>query len=89
MANPHPKTDHLPRGRKGRPNKITKAFKTALLEAFNEIGGAEELARWGADLKNRPIFYQICARLVPTEVQGSADGPPIATKVIHEYRDKP
>lgn len=73
---------------KGVPNKVNGAFKQALLEAFHEIGGAPALAAWGQQAKNRGAFYQICGRLIPTEVVGSVDEP-VVTKVIHEYRDKP
>ena len=56
---------------KGVPNKITRAFKTAVLEAFNAIGGTAALTEWGR--KNPTAFYQIAARLIPTEVAHSGE----------------
>ena len=59
-------------GRKaGTPNKITRAFKTAVLEAFHELGGVNGLVIWGK--KNRTEFYRIAARLIPHEVVGPGD----------------
>jgi hypothetical protein len=74
---------------KGVPNKVSGTFKAALLEAFHKIGGMEEFARWGSEEKNRAIFYQICARLVPTEVAQSADSEPTRHIIEHLYPDKP
>jgi hypothetical protein len=54
--------------KKNTPNKITAAFKTALLEAFQETGGTEALVRWAK--KNRTEFYKICARLIPHNFSG-------------------
>jgi hypothetical protein len=86
-----PKGVRLGGRQKGTPNKVTGTFKAALLGAFHKIGGMDEFARWGQEPKNRAIFYQICARLVPTEVKGSADpsDAPVRVAVIHEYRDTP
>lgn len=61
-------------GRKaGTPNKVCKAFKAAILEAFNDprMGGTEGMIAWGVD--NRTEFYKIAARLIPTEVVGPGD----------------
>jgi hypothetical protein len=71
------KRKQLPRagaGRpKGSPNKVTAAFKQAVLLAFNDerMGGTNGLVEWG--LENRTEFYKIAARLIPTEVTGSVD----------------
>ncbi len=75
MANPNPKTDHLRKGggrAPGVPNKYNASFRAALLSAFHQIGGAKALAEWGMASKNRTAFYNICARLVPTELIGAA-----------------
>jgi hypothetical protein len=59
--------------KKGVPNKITVAFKQAVLEAFNDerMGGSDGLVEWG--LKNRTEFYRIAARLIPTEGTGGIE----------------
>lgn len=50
---------------KGSVNRCTAALKTAVLEAFDEVGGA----RWLVDLaKTEPkTFASLLARLIPTE----------------------
>jgi hypothetical protein len=60
--------------KKNTPNKIKATFKTALLEAFHDLGGTEGLVRWAK--KNRTEFYKLCARLIPHEVSGPGDDGP-------------
>ena len=43
-------------------------LKNAFLEAFDKIGGAEELAKWAEDKKNRKEFYLMIARMLPKSV---------------------
>lgn len=50
---------------KGTQNKVTTAFKEAVLEAFHQMGGAAALLTWGRD--NQTEFYKIAARLIPVE----------------------
>lgn len=53
--------------RAGTPNKTTTAIKRAVMMAFDELGGAEGLARWAK--RNKALFYtRIAVRLIPTEV---------------------
>lgn len=66
-------TDRKPpnagKGRKaGTPNKVTRAFKEAVLAAFHELDGVDGLVAWGKE--NRTEFYKIAARLIPHEVIG-------------------
>lgn len=85
---------HIPPGLranagKGRPkgaqNKLTRAFKTAVLEAFEQLGGVNALVTWGR--KNRTQFYQIAARLIPHEVVGPGEGGAHLVKtIVHEHR---
>ena len=63
---------------KGSQNKLTRSIKEALLLAFNGMGGAAELERWGK--KNQTEFYKICARLIPTEISG-VDGAAIPVHI--------
>ena len=79
----NPKPSNAGKGRpKGSLNKTTRAFKTALLEAFNALGGTHGLTAWG---KRHPTaFYQICARLIPHEVIGpGADGEHVIKTIVH------
>lgn len=58
--------------KKGSQNKVTKAFKEALLDAFHGLGGTDALIKWGKE--NPTEFYKIAARLIPTEVVGPGAG---------------
>lgn len=59
------------KGNPGRPfgskNKFTD-LRNAFLDAFNDMGGAEELMRWGKLAKNRQFFYGMIAKMLPKEM---------------------
>jgi len=57
---------------KGTPNKVTTAFKAAVLVAFDSIGGEKQFAAWAE--KNQTEFYKIASRLIPHEVVGPGGG---------------
>jgi hypothetical protein len=57
---------------KGAKNKTTIAFKTAVLDAFNEMGGVVALLAWGKE--NQTEFYKIAARLIPAESSITVEG---------------
>lgn len=68
------------RGRpKGSRNKTTASVKEALTRAFDEMGGWEELQRWGKN--NQAAFYGLWAKMLPTEVSGP-DGGPIDVRAV-------
>jgi hypothetical protein len=58
---------------KGTPNVLTRTVKEAVLDAFNELRGDRKanLVAWGK--KNPGAFYQVAARLIPTEIKGGFD----------------
>lgn len=59
-------------GRKpGSVNKVTGAFKDALLSLFDELGH-ENFKRWA--IGNPDEFYKLCGRLIPTEITGQDGG---------------
>ena len=72
----------MPKGRPpGSPNKLTKAFKSALLDVFEQTGGTTEMVNWAK--LNRTEFYKIMARLIPHEVVGpGADGEHLIKNVV-------
>jgi len=85
-----PRGAHLPRlkkgeripgsGRKkGTPNKITVSMKAAVYEAFNEAGGVEALTRYAR--RDPKGFYNIAAKLIPTELVGKGGKPLIPPEV--------
>ena len=88
MANRNPKLENLTQKGLGRPrgskNKFT-SLKDAFLNAFEEIGGQKELASWAKQQKNRAVFYQIIAKMLPnkTELEGEIEHTR-ETKVIFE-----
>lgn len=53
--------------KKGTPNKTTVAVKTALQEAFAEIGGVDQLVAWGRE--NPTEFYKLWVKVLSTETQ--------------------
>ena len=55
----------------GVPNKINRAFKTAVLEVFERKGGADWMAKWAGE--NETEFFKIAARLIPTELAGTVE----------------
>lgn len=61
---------------KGTQNKFT-TLKQAFLDAFEGMGGAAELQRWGAMQKNRAQFYNMICKMLPKEVTigAPADSP--------------
>lgn len=62
-----------PGGRpKGRQNKQTVAVKQCLINAFEQIGGWQNLAAWAAE--NQTEFYKLWARMIPHEVTGEDGG---------------
>lgn len=69
---------------KGTPNKLTTAFKTAVLTVYQGIGGDDAFTAWAQE--NQTEFYKIAARLIPTEVSGpDGDAIPLKTVVEHHY----
>lgn len=63
------------------PNKITRTVKETVLAAFNELQKDKKanLIEWGK--RNPSQFYQVAAKLIPTEVTG-AEGGDIIIKVV-------
>ncbi len=53
---------------KGSQNKLTKTVKQAVLDAFEELGGADWLVSVGR--KDPKTFSQLLAKCIPAEVTG-------------------
>ena len=62
--------------KKGTPNRLTKAAKDAIQQAFDNIGGVERLVKWiEADPLHERLFWtQIYPKLLPHQVNLSGDG---------------
>ena len=78
---------------KGEPNKLTKSVKEVIASVFNELQEMNEkgaprypgayMLNWA---KNEPgEFYRLAARLIPTELQGTA---PLTIQLIN-FADLP
>ena len=72
---------------KGRPvgvkNKFT-GLKKAFVDAFVRLGGVDELTRWAKEEKNRPLFYQMIARMLPNKAEvGGFDGAGIIIQLVN------
>jgi len=48
-----------------------RSFRAAIMEACEQLGGTAALVEWARE--NPTEFYKICARLIPVEVQSTAD----------------
>lgn len=79
---------NIGRGRpKGSPNKITADIKSALTDAFDNLGGVPSLVKWGR--ANLGEFYKLWSKLVPKDVKvgGEGGGPvQIVVRVEREGR---
>lgn len=58
--------------RKGVGNKITLGVKTALADAFHQLGGIKGLVEWGQD--NRGEFYKLWVKLLPPHKDNKGEG---------------
>ena len=67
---------------KGTPNKITKTVKETVLAVFNDLQSdpKNNLLEFGK--KYPRDFYQIAAKLIPTEVKGEIEVSGIKSIVI-------
>lgn len=85
MANDTKFTEgHKKRGgrSKGTPNKITSTIKEAVLNVFNELQKDPKANLLEFGKKNPKEFYQIAAKLIPTEVSAKVEA--TIVKVVRE-----
>jgi len=52
--------------KKGTPNKLSATVKDNVISVFEELGGTDHMKLWAAE--NPTQFYNIYAKLLPTEV---------------------
>ena len=83
---PRPKPPNAGKGRpKGSANKLTVAFKQAVLNVYNGLGGDEAMQKWAS--ANKTDFYKIAARLIPHEVIGAGEnGEHLIKTIVHEHQ---
>lgn len=66
---------------RGTPNKITRAFREAVLVAYDAIGGDQAFSTWARE--NQTEFYRIAARLIPLQVAHSSEVPRLVINIAH------
>ena len=59
---------------KGTPNKLTATVKDTVLFAFNKMQEHPKANRLDGGRANPSLFYQIAAKLIPTEVNAKFEG---------------
>lgn len=64
---------------KGVPNKTTVAVKTALIEAFDKMGGVDRLAQFAEEEPGE--FYKLWVKILPQEISG-VDGGAITVQIV-------
>lgn len=57
----------------GTPNKVTAEIKTAILAAFDTVGGQTYLARQAED--NPVAFLGLLGKILPAEIKAELSGP--------------
>ena len=83
MANPNPTP------RTGRPNKVTKGIKDAILASFEKVGGEEYLVEQA--LQNPTAYMALIGKIIPKDINASIDGElnitSITRKIVDAHRD--
>lgn len=55
----------------GTPNRLTGAFREAVLHVYNGLGGHAAFLAWARE--NPTEYYRIAARLIPVELRSEED----------------
>ena len=63
----------------GTPNRLTGAFREAVLIVYDGLGGHAAFLQWAS--KNRTEYYKIAARLIPAEMRNEDNGKKIVVIV--------
>jgi hypothetical protein len=73
--------------KKGSKHKQTVAVKQCLINAFEGMGGWQNLEKWGGE--NQSDFYKLWAKMLPTQVTGEDGGDITVTikKIVHSAGD--
>lgn len=73
--------------RKGIPNKTTQSAKEAISIAADKLGGSDRLVAWAKEdpANERAFWATIYPKLLPLQVNGSADDGSFITKMVVEF----
>lgn len=66
--------------RKGVPNKLSASLKEMILQALDKAGGVQYLTTQARD--NPSTFLSLVGRVLPLQVGGSTDLPPVQVQRI-------
>lgn len=73
---------------KGAQNKLTKTVKETVLSAFNELQSDPKHNIVAFAKKNPRDFYQIAAKLIPTEIKGNVNNTnKILLEIVRNRKD--
>jgi hypothetical protein len=68
---------------KGTPNKNTTAVKSALIDAFDRLGGIDKLVEFGQE--NPGEFYKLWVKVLPTQLNESDSNiKPITINIVKD-----
>jgi hypothetical protein len=82
------KGNKLGRSRKGIPNRVTRATKEVIAEAFQKAGGMKTFVQWAKDHPTE-FYTKLYSKLIPAEMNVSGgDGPPLRM-VLVEWAELP
>ena len=63
---------------KGSPNKLSRDIKQAVIEAFEQAGGKDYLARQAKE--NPQAFMTLLGKVLPTQITGDPENP-VVTRI--------
>ena len=66
----------------GTPNKVSATVKDNIIAVFNRLDGTAGMAKWAEE--NPTQFYQIYAKLLPTDVNQNITGEFLISEIIRK-----
>jgi hypothetical protein len=69
---------------KGVQNKLTKTVKETVLSVFNDIQTDPKVNLKAFAKKHPRDFYQIAAKLIPTEIKGDVKVTKVALEIVRK-----
>lgn len=72
--------------KKGTPNRLTKAIKEAVVEAFEKAGGVDYLLSVARE--DPRTFCTLVGKAMPLQIEGTGENGEIVFKTVYEARPK-
>jgi hypothetical protein len=70
----------------GVPNRLTSAFREAVLFVYDGLGGHDAFLEWARE--NQTEYYRIASRLIPAEMRDESSEKRV-TVIIDRLADRP